>query len=164
MGFSAFGKHAFNILPVMAGVALGGVVMHWSLSDPAVQLACLFCTTLAPVSGYFGWPFGVLAGFLHSSVVLYTGSPVAGLNLYNNGFSGGLVATVLYPTIMAIARHRKPVLQDEDYFENLEEDAPIVPPAPHKMDEPLEDVLTIGDMFYYKHSADSQKRHRHFFE
>jgi hypothetical protein len=163
MGFSAFGKHAFNIVPVMTGVVLGGIVMHWSLSDPAVQLACLFCTTLAPISGYFGWPFGILAGFLHSSVVLYTGSPVAGLNLYNNGFSGGLVATVLYPTITAIARHRKPVLQDEDYLENLEEDAPIVPPTPHIVEEPLEPVLTIGDMFYYKHNH-PEKGHRHFFE
>jgi len=133
MGFSAFGKHAFNILPLMAGVVLGGAVMHWSLSDPAVQLTCLFCTTLAPVSGYFGWPYGVLAGFLHSSVVLYTGSPVAGMNLYNNGFSGGLVAIVLYPTIIAIARRRKPVLQDEDYFEQLEHDEPIVPPVPHEI-------------------------------
>ena len=133
MGFSAFGKHAFNILPTMAGVVLGGAVMHWSLSDPAVQLACLFCTTLAPVSGYFGWPYGVLAGFLHSSVVLYTGSPVAGMNLYNNGFSGGLVAIVLYPAITAIARRRKPVLQEEDYFELLEHDEPIVPPAPHEI-------------------------------
>lgn len=133
MGFSAFGKHAFNIIPLMAGVALGGMVMHWSLSDPAVQLACLFCTTLAPVSGYFGWPYGVLAGFLHSSVVLYTGSPVAGMNLYNNGFSGGLVAIVLYPAIIAIARRRKPVLQEEDYFEQLEHDEPIVPPDPHEI-------------------------------
>jgi len=133
MGFSAFGKHAFNILPIMAGVTLGGVVMHWSLADPAVQLACLFCTTLAPVSGYFGWPYGVLAGFLHSSVVLYTGSPVAGMNLYNNGFSGGLVAIVLYPAIIAIARKRKPVLQEEDYFEQLEHDEPIVPPTPHEV-------------------------------
>ena len=133
MGFSAFGKHAFNILPLMAGVTLGGVVMHWSLSDPAVQLACLFCTTLAPVSGYFGWPYGVLAGFLHSSVVLYTGSPVAGMNLYNNGFSGGLVAIVLYPAIIAIARRRKPVLQEEDYFELLEHDEPIIPPTPHEV-------------------------------
>ena len=113
----------------MAGVVLGGVVMHWSLSDPAVQLACLFCTTLAPVSGYFGWPYGVLSGFLHSSVVLYTGSPVAGMNLYNNGFSGGLIAIVLYPTIIAIARRRKAVLQEEDYFEQLEHDEPVVPPA-----------------------------------
>ena len=133
MGFSAFGKHAFNILPLMAGVVLGGAVMHWSLSDPAVQLACLFCTTLAPVSGYFGWPYGVLAGFLHSSVVLYTGSPVAGMNLYNNGFSGGLVAIVLYPAIIAIARRRKPMLQEEDYFEQLEHDEPIVPPTPHEI-------------------------------
>ena len=138
MGFSAFGKHAGNIIPVMAGVFLGSLVMHWELSDPAVQLACLFCTTLAPVSGYFGWPYGVLAGFLHSSVVLYTSSPVAGMNLYNNGFSGGMVAIVLYPTIMAIAQHRKPVLQDEDYFDQLEHDEPVVAPEPREITEELE--------------------------
>lgn len=134
MGFSSFGKHAGNILPVMAGVVLGGLVMHWSLDDSALQLACLFCTTLAPISGYFGWPYGVAAGFLHSSVVLYTGSPVAGMNLYNNGFSGGLVAIVLYPTIIAIARGRKPVLNDVDYFDHMEHDEPIPPPAPHEID------------------------------
>ncbi|MEA4931988.1 MAG: DUF1576 domain-containing protein [Lawsonibacter sp.] len=135
MGFSAFGKHAGNLIPVMTGVFLGGLVMHWSLSDSAVQLACLFCTTLAPISGYFGWPYGILAGFLHSSVVLYTGSPVAGMNLYNNGFSGGLVAIVLYPTIIAIARHRKPTLQDEDYLDLLEHDEPISPPDHNEIRE-----------------------------
>jgi len=135
MGFSAFGKHAGNILPVMAGVALGSVVMDWSLTDSAVQLALLFCTTLAPISGYFGWPYGVLAGFLHSSVVLYTGSPVAGMNLYNNGFSGGLIAIVLYPTILAIARRRKPVLQEEDYFDQLEGDHPVMPPGHKELKE-----------------------------
>ncbi|OUQ82291.1 DUF1576 domain-containing protein [Flavonifractor sp. An100] len=135
MGFSSFGKHAGNIIPVMAGVFLGGVVMHWSLSDSAVQLACLFCTTLAPISGYFGWPYGILAGFLHSSVVLYTGSPVAGMNLYNNGFSGGLVAIVLYPTIIAVARRRKPTLQDEDYLDLLENDSPVTPPDPAAIQE-----------------------------
>ncbi len=128
MGFSAFGKHAFNIVPVMAGVFLGSMVMSWSINDSAVQLAVLFCTTLAPISGYFGWPFGLLAGFLHSSVVLHAGTPVEGMNLYNNGFSGGLVAIVLYPTITAIARRRKPVLQDEDYLDAFEDDSPIVPP------------------------------------
>ena len=139
MGFSSFGKHAGNIIPVMAGVFLGGVVMHWSLSDSAVQLACLFCTTLAPISGYFGWPYGILAGFLHSSVVLYTGSPVAGMNLYNNGFSGGLVAIVLYPTIIAVARRRKPTLQDEDYLDLLENDSPVTPPDPAEIQEERDD-------------------------
>ena len=102
-------------------------------TDRILQIAGLFGTTLAPISGYFGWPYGVLAGFLHSSVVLYTGSPVAGMNLYNNGFSGGLIAIVLYPAIIAIARRRKPVLQEEDYFENLEHDEPITPPIVHEV-------------------------------
>lgn len=139
MGFSAFGKHAGNIIPVMGGVFLGSLVMHWELNQSAVQLACLFCTTLAPISGYFGWPYGVLAGFLHSSVVLYTGSPVAGMNLYNNGFSGGLVAIVLYPIIIAIARRRKPVLQDEDYMDLLEHDEPVTAPEPHQITEEPEE-------------------------
>lgn len=128
MGFSSYGKHMFNIVPVMAGVLLGSIVMSWHINDSAVQLAVLFCTTLAPISGHFGWPFGLLAGFLHSSVVLHAGTPVEGMNLYNNGFSGGLIAIVLYPLITAIFRHRKPTLQDEDYFDVFEDDSPILPP------------------------------------
>ena len=127
IGFSAYGKHCLNIVPIMLGVVLGGVTMQWNLTDPATQIAGLFCTTLAPIAGYFGWPFGILAGFLHSSVVLRTGGPVSGLNLYNNGFSGGLIAIVLYPILTAIVRRRRPVLQDEDYFDTFEHDEPITP-------------------------------------
>ena len=61
--------------------------------------------------------------------MLQTGGPVAGLNLYNNGFSGGLIAIVLYPTITAIARKRRPTLQDEDYYDLFEESDPIDPAA-----------------------------------
>ena len=125
MGFSAFGQHPFNITPVMIGVALGAYGMHYTPDYPALQLAGLFGTTLAPIAGHFGWPFGILAGFIHSALVLQTGSPVAGLNLYNNGFSGGLIAIVLYPTITAIWKHRRPTLRDEDYYDLFEESAPI---------------------------------------
>ena len=125
MGFSAFGKHARNILPVMLGVFIGAYGMHHTPDYPSLQLAGLFGTTLAPISGHFGWPYGVLAGFIHASLVLQTGGPVAGLNLYNNGFSGGLIAIVLYPTITAIARKRRPTLQNEDYYDLFEESSPI---------------------------------------
>lgn len=125
MGFSAFGKHAFNIIPVMIGVALGAYGMHYAPDYPSLQLAGLFGTTLAPIAGHFGWPFGILAGFIHSALVLQTGGPVAGLNLYNNGFSGGLIAIVLYPTITAIWKRRRPVLRDEDYFDLFGENTPI---------------------------------------
>lgn len=130
MGFSAFGKHARNIVPVMAGVLLGALVMGQGLASSSLQLAILFGTALAPVSGYFGWPVGVLAGFLHASVVLSTASPVAGMNLYNNGFSAGLIAIVLFPVLTTVFRHARPVLQDQDYYEVFEHDEPLAPISP----------------------------------
>lgn len=108
MGFSAAGKHARNILPIMAGVALGGLTMEWSVTNPASQMAALFGTTLAPIAGCFGAPAGVLAGFLHGSVVLRTGGFVGGVNLYNNGFSGGLVALFLPPILSALPGFHRP--------------------------------------------------------
>ena len=125
MGFSAFGKHAFNIIPIMIGVTLGAYGMRNTPDTPTLQLAGLFGTTLAPIAGHFGWPFGILAGFIHSALVLQTGGPVAGVNLYNNGFSGGLIAIVLYPTITAIVRHRRPQLRDEDFYDLFEASEPI---------------------------------------
>lgn len=113
MGFSAAGKHARNILPIMAGVALGGYTMRWSVTDPASQMAALFGTTLAPIAGCFGAPAGILAGFLHGSVVLRTGGFVGGVNLYNNGFSGGLVAVFLYPILTAFL----PLKRTQDHLD-----------------------------------------------
>lgn len=135
MGFSAFGKHAKNILPVISGVVLGTLISESTFDESPVQLAVLFCTTLAPISGYFGWFYGVVAGFFHSAVVTVTTMPVSGLNLYNNGFSGGLVAIFLYPIILAVVRHRKAEVQDEDYFDMVEHDEPIVPPVPRDLTE-----------------------------
>ena len=82
--------------------------MQWSVTNPASQMAALFGTTLAPISGCFGAPAGVLAGFLHGSVVLRTGGFVGGVNLYNNGFSGGLVALFLPPILSALPGFHKP--------------------------------------------------------
>ena len=141
IGFSAFGKHAFNMVPVMIGVALGAYGMRHTPNYPSLQLAGLFGTTLAPIAGHFGWPFGILAGFIHSALVLQTGGPVAGLNLYNNGFSGGLIAIVLYPTITAIVRHRRPQLRDEDFYDLFEASEPIDTSVwrTHRKDAPHEE-------------------------
>lgn len=127
MGFSAYGKHAGNITPVMLGVLIGNIVNHVPMNSPTMQLAGLFGTTLAPVSGVFGWPAGVLAGLLHSSVVLQCGASVNGMNLYNNGFSGGLVALVLYPLLTSLMRHRAPYLREQELFGVMEHDEPISP-------------------------------------
>ena len=106
VGFSATGKHLRNILPVMAGVCLASVAKNWSITDPSAQLALLLSTTLAPIAGEFGILAGVLAGFLHSSVALNVGIVYGGMNLYNNGFAGGIVAIFLVPVIQSISDRR----------------------------------------------------------
>ena len=106
VGFSATGKHLRNILPVMAGVCLVSVAKNWSITDPSAQLALLLSTTLAPIAGEFGILAGVLAGFLHSSVALNVGIVYGGMNLYNNGFAGGIVAIFLVPVIQSVMDRR----------------------------------------------------------
>jgi len=131
IGFAAYGKHPFNIASVMAGLFLGGLASHWSVSSPSLQIAGLFCTTLAPMAGYFGPFAGIFVGFCHSAVVLFAGSPVEGVNLYNNGFSGGIIAVVLYPVLMTAFKHRIPELQDKDYFDAFTSDEPLYPRFRH---------------------------------
>jgi len=111
VGFAAFGKHPKNILPIMAGVFVGSLWKPWAISDPSIVLAALFGTTLAPIAGRFGWHWGIVAGFVHSSAALSVGQVHAGLNLYNNGFAAGIVAAVLAPVIMAIQSKQK---QDDE--------------------------------------------------
>lgn len=106
VGFSATGKHLRNICPVMLGVCIGGVTKQWSITDPSAMLALLFSTTLAPIAGEFGITAGIIAGFLHSSVALNVGIVYGGMNLYNNGFAGGLVAIFLVPVVQSIRDRR----------------------------------------------------------
>lgn len=103
-GFGAFGKHIKNITPIVLGIFIGSLTKIWNINDPAIQLAVLFGTTLAPVSGEFGWKYGIIAGFIHSSVVSNVSYLHGGTNLYNNGFSGGIVAAVLVPVIEAFRK------------------------------------------------------------
>ena len=106
VGFSSTGKHLFNIAPIMFGVILASTTKDWSITDPGALLALLFSTTLAPVAGEFGVLAGLLAGYLQSSVALNVGILYDSMNLYNNGFAGGIVAIFLVPVIRSIRSRR----------------------------------------------------------
>lgn len=102
-GFAAFGKHPVNAVPVMLGVLVAALAKSAAPGEPALVLAALFGTTLAPIAGRFGWHWGVAAGFLHAAAALVVGETSTGLNLYNNGFAAGIVAAVLVPVIRSYA-------------------------------------------------------------
>lgn len=103
VGFSSTGKHLRNIAPIMAGVYLAGFTKTWNIYQPSPMLALLFSTTLAPVAGRFGAVAGLIAGYLHSSVALNVGIVYGGMNLYNNGFAGGIVAIFMVPVMQSIS-------------------------------------------------------------
>ncbi|MCI9318550.1 MAG: DUF1576 domain-containing protein [Lachnospiraceae bacterium] len=98
-GFSAFGAHVKNYLPVLLGVYLFTFVSRYEPTTPGIQLAAIFGIGLSPIAGQFGIPAGILAGILHSAVAMCTAQIYGGLNLYNNGFSAGWVAVVLVPAL-----------------------------------------------------------------
>ena len=97
------------VLPVGGGLPrLDG---PWNARDPSTVLAALLGTNLAPIAdrrspiaGRFGWHWGILAGFIHSSVAQSVGDLNGGLVLYNNGFAAGLVASVVTPVVVAVQK------------------------------------------------------------
>lgn len=99
IGFASFGKHPRNTLPVVAGLVVAALLFGKPLNSPSPLLAALFVTTLAPLAGEFGMRLGFTAGFLHLILVLQTTSWHGGISLYNNGFAGGLTATLLVAVI-----------------------------------------------------------------
>lgn len=99
IGFASFGKHPRNGWSPIAGVLLACLVYGVSPAAPGPILAALFVLTLAPLSGEFGPVVGIIAGFVHLTLVMRTGAWHLGVNLYNNGFAGGLTATLLVAVI-----------------------------------------------------------------
>ena len=106
VGFGAFGKHVKNVIPVLAGVYIASLLQIWEPNSTGALLAALFGTTLAPIAGYYGWVYGLVAGFLHMAMVMNVGYLHGGMNLYNNGFSGGFVAAVLVPIFDSIKKEK----------------------------------------------------------
>lgn len=105
IGFGAYGKNPKTILPLMAGVYLGTIYSTHEANGAGPLLAALFSTALAPLAGKFGPLVGILAGFCHLSVVSYVGGLYGGLNLYNNGFAAGIVATIFIAIIRGLKKN-----------------------------------------------------------
>lgn len=103
-GFGAYGKHLKNVIPIMLGVFLASFFSFHDISSTTIVLAALFGTTLAPVSQVYGPLAGIIAGGIHVSLVVNISYMHAGMNLYNNGFSGGFIAAMLVPLFDAILK------------------------------------------------------------
>lgn len=97
VGFSSFGKHPKNTIPILVGARLAVLLNIYDENSASSLMIMLFGTNLAPVCGKYGFIAGTIAGFVHVAVVSNLAYLHGGLNLYNNGFAGGFVAATLVP-------------------------------------------------------------------
>jgi hypothetical protein len=104
-GFAFFGKSIINILPIYVGVTLYAKAHETPLRNHSATL--LFSSAIGPLVSYIWFalpgPFllrflmgslaGILAGFLTPHLSVFAKRFHQGLNLYNIGFTLGIIAT-----------------------------------------------------------------------
>ena len=99
LAFCAAGATPLNVLPIMVGYFLGSLFGVNALNAQAIVVGLCFASGLAPVSGKYGPIAGVVAGLMHYCLVTSVPAIHGGFNLYNGGFTSGIVAFVLVPVL-----------------------------------------------------------------
>lgn len=105
-GFAVFGKNPINILPIWLGITFYSV--HHKTARSSHTAAYLFGTGIGPISSYLwfaapvgliprillGVVAGIVAGYLIPPISSFTPKVHQGMNLYNNGFTIGIIGTL----------------------------------------------------------------------
>ena len=112
VGFGAYGKSLPSSLPIIAGCLIASLASMATLGTPfnsrGFLVATFFSTCLSPLAKRFGVRWGLLAGFLHLTLAANVATFHGGMNLYNNGFAGGLTAMMLLPIMKFLKSNENP--------------------------------------------------------
>ncbi len=99
------GANTRNMLPIFVGYGLYSLITDVPLNSQYLCIAVCYATGLAPLAGRYGNIYGVIVGAVHAFIAGITPGMHGGFNLYNGGFSAGLVSLVMVPIIQSIAKH-----------------------------------------------------------
>ena len=99
LAFCAAGATPVNVFPILVGYCIGSLFGVTAINAQAIVVGACFASGLAPVSGNYGPIAGIVAGLLHYCLVTSVPAIHGGFNLYNGGFTSGLVAFVLVPVL-----------------------------------------------------------------
>ena len=93
--WSGMGSHPRNVIPIFVGYVLVSLISGNPLSSAGLAVGVCYAAGMSPLCGRWGWYWGIAAGALHACLVQNTAVFHGGLNLYNGGFTTGLVVVVL---------------------------------------------------------------------
>lgn len=99
LAFCCAGATPLNVLPIMVGYFIGSLFGVNAINAQAIVVGLCFASGLAPITGNYGPIAGVVAGLLHYCLVTSVPAIHGGFNLYNGGFTSGIVAFVLVPVL-----------------------------------------------------------------
>ncbi|MCL2035093.1 MAG: DUF1576 domain-containing protein [Oscillospiraceae bacterium] len=114
VGFAFFGKNLFNMIPLTIGVWMYAKYKKEPFAN--YELASLLVATLSPAVseiaflGVLSRPLGILCGILTGFFIGFIFPVISknsiratsGYNLYNMGFAGGLISTVIISLLKSI--------------------------------------------------------------
>lgn len=112
------GSNPKTVWPIMIGYVAASYLMGWlaglaggtfaeGINAQAIVVGLCFANGLSPISGKYGWPFGILAGALHYCLVTSVPLLHGGFCLYNGGFTAAFVALVLVPQLEQFCKTRE---------------------------------------------------------
>ena len=93
------GATPLNVLPIMIGYGIASLFGSAAINAQAIVVGLCFASGLAPISGEYGVVAGIVAGALHYCLVTSVPAIHGGFNLYNGGFTAGIVCFVLVPVL-----------------------------------------------------------------
>ena len=95
--FPALGIGAGPAIPLFTPAQTSGARL--GMHHVAILIAFSYATGMAPISGKYGFIWGVIAGMMHFAIVVLIPLQYDFFNFYNGGFTAGVVAFVLIPFI-----------------------------------------------------------------
>lgn len=111
LSISCAGAHPKNVWPVMVGYIGASFLFGWiskglisaeyahAIDAQAMLVGLCFAGGLAPLTGRYGWPFGILAGIAHFTLVTSVPLLHGGFCLYNGGFTAAFTCILFVPIL-----------------------------------------------------------------
>ena len=98
------GATVLNVFPILLGYVVMGLlnkvgVTSFAVNAQAIVVGACFGSGLAPITGEYGLLAGFVAGILHYCLVTSVPGIHGGFNLYNGGFTAGIVCFVYVPIL-----------------------------------------------------------------
>ena len=109
------GSHPGNVWPIMVGYVAASFLGKWlciggytqAINAQPIVIGLCFANGLSPVSGRYGWYWGIAAGAMHFCLVTSVPLLHGGFCLYNGGFTAAFICLLLIPFLEHFFRVRE---------------------------------------------------------